>query len=379
MKEAFKDAKAARSSTYRSALARVVDRQYGPVDEFDLATFDTLHFQVGRLCAALQGLAVEETEICVSACGERLLGGHSRVRTSATVRLVVLGPTTRSPIVWQTGGIEADVSAWETGLLDALPHELAAVQSGSGLTLPWTGTIVLDPWVASLLLHECIGHTSEADNFLEYVLPRGVSLGHRWTDVALTVLDDPTHPHRIGSYAFDDDGEPAMPTTVVRDGVWTDLLHCRSTASTFASARSGNGRRVAGSEMTLPRMSVLVAMPGTYDVQTMIGEIEDGWYCSGSWGGGSIGNQYVLRPTYARRIRDGRLEAGYLRRFELRGDKFAAIAAIDAIGDVTHHFDPAFGCDKAGQNDLPVSFSAPHLRLQGVSLMPLRARTASPK
>jgi predicted Zn-dependent protease len=365
------DLKATRACTWTSDRGAPSPRDDGPADALDLPAPAALRELVLRL-RALVDLPAERAEVRVEAVAERLAGGPVRRRVAATVRLVVRGPATRSPVLWQTGGVAPDPDAWAADLAAALPRELQAVAAGVALDAPWTGTVVLDPWVAALLVHECVGHTSEADNYLAYARPAGLALGHRWTDAALTVVDDPTEPGRIGGYARDDDGEPARATTLVDAGVWTDLLYDRRHAGVLASPRAGNGRRVVGAAGTLPRMSVLTARPGDHSLARLLAGVEDGWYCSGSWGAGSLGRGFVLRPTHARRIRRGVVLDEYLRRFDLRGDKFATIAAVDAVGDDTRRFDPAFGCDKDGQDDLPVSFGAPHLRLRGVTLVPLR-------
>ncbi|MCX4245099.1 TldD/PmbA family protein [Paraliomyxa miuraensis] len=377
------DARSTRSSTYRSDLPALVEREHGPAEALGLPPFAALHPAIERLRTALVGVGSERTEISLRACARRLEGGRPSVRFGATVRLVIRGPHTLSPVQWQMGGVAVDPDAWAEDLAATLPHELRAVEQGHALGEPWTGTVVLDPWVAALLVHECVGHTSEADNYLDYVRPAGASpeearpdgpaLGHRWTHAALTVIDDPTLPDRIGSYVVDDEGRPAAPTVVVDRGVWTGLLHDRTSAATMSALRSGNGRRVVGASTVMPRMSVLTALPGDHALEHLLGEIDDGWYCSGSWGAGSMGRRFMLRPTHARRIREGRLQDQYLRRFDLRGDKLATIAAIDAVGDEARAFDPAFGCDKNGQNDLPVSFGAPHLRLRGITLVPMKA------
>jgi predicted Zn-dependent protease len=370
----IEDAQAARSSTYLSEGERLLDDERGPADALGLASWDILHDHVVRLRAALAGVPCEHARIRVGIGACQLAGGRPLRRVSATVRLAVRRRGVLSPILWQAGGLSADLDAWTAELAAMLPNELRAIEIGEALAEPWTGTVVLDPWVASLLVHECIGHTSEADNYLDYARPHGLVLGYRWARAALTVVDDPTAPGRIGSYEADDEGQPARRTTVVDDGIWTELLHDRLSAATLAADRSGNGRRVVGAAAPLPRMSVLMALPGAHAVERLVGEVSNGWYCSGSWGAGSMGRRFVLRPTYARRIRDGRLCDEYLRRFDLRGDKFATIAAVDAVGDDTRCFDPAFGCDKNGQDDLPVSFGAPHLRLRDITLVPLPPR-----
>jgi predicted Zn-dependent protease len=119
-------------------------------------------------------------------------------------------------------------------------------------------------------------------------------------------------------------------------------------------------------------MSVTYAAAGNSTVTNLFTQVAEGLYCVGAWGGGSIGRQFMMRPTYARRIRDGQLTEHFVRRFDLRGDKFATIRQIAGVGDDLQMFDPAFGCDKFGQHDLPVTFGAPHLYLRELELHPIR-------
>ena len=60
-----------------------------------------------------------------------------------------------------------------------------------------------------------------------------------------------------------------------------------------------------------------------------------------------------------------------LRRFDLVGDKLATLARLAGIADDLTFFDSALGCDKDGQNNLPVSQGAPHLALSAASLRPI--------
>ena len=97
----------------------------------------------------------------------------------------------------------------------------------------------------------------------------------------------------------------------------------------------------------------------------------DAIYCRGVIGGGSVGREFVLRPAYGVRIRDGRPTGEVLRRFDLVGDKLATLARLAGIADDLTFFDSALGCDKDGQNNLPVSQGAPHLALSAASLRPI--------
>ena len=274
-------------------------------------------------------------------------------------------------MIWQAGTPSWPPAALTTHLPRELLLEVRAAVEGVPLDAPLRCPLLLDPWPASQLIHECVGHTSEADNFFEYARPAGYDLGYRWTEVPLEVVDDPLASGYRGSYTVDDEGEPAARTRLISQGVWTNLLHSRATARAHP-ARGGNGRRVAGAPHALPRMSVTYAEAGGSTVTALIAQVAHGLYCVGTWGGGSIGRQFIVRPAYARWIHAGQLTEHFVRRFDLRGDKFETIGQIAGVGEDMQIFDPAFGCDKFGQNDLPVTFGAPHLYLRELELHPIR-------
>jgi len=78
----------------------------------------------------------------------------------------------------------------------------------------------------------------------------------------------------------------------------------------------------------------------------------------------------VLRPAYGRLIQQGVITNRYIRRFDLIGDRFETLSRLDGVGRDTTLFTPVFGCNKAGQDDLPVAMGAPHVRLREVGLRP---------
>lgn len=115
-------------------------------------------------------------------------------------------------------------------------------------------------------------------------------------------------------------------------------------------------------------MASTVLQNGMESLESLISDIGSGILCVGAWVGGSQGETFVLRPCYGRLIIDGLLTDVIYRRFDLTGDKFDTLRRIDGVGDDCKIFYPALGCDKDGQNRLPISMGAPHLRLRDVSL-----------
>jgi predicted Zn-dependent protease len=376
------DMSARRVSVYRSDRAGLEHGSQGQAEAFGLESFDWLDAQLDTCVTAVARALTEvarsvlRTEITLETRASALErpGSEAVLRrdVALVIRLVVQGTRSLVPVIWQLG-----TPSWPpASLVEDLPRELLLEVRGAAegvpLEAPLRCPVVLDPWPASQLIHECIGHTSEADNFLEYARPAGFDVGHRWTEVPLEVVDDPLLPGFRGSYTTDDEGEPAARTRLVSEGVWVGLLHNHATAAASGAARGGNGRRVMGARETLPRMSITYAEAGRSRVEDLIGQISEGLYCAGAWGGGSVGRRFILRPAYGRRIRDGQLTDTFVRRFDFRGDKFEAVGQLAGVGNVLRMFDPAFGCDKFGQNELPVSFGAPHLSLRALDLHPIR-------
>lgn len=175
--------------------------------------------------------------------------------------------------------------------------------------------------------------------------------------------------HRA-SYEVDDDGYPARRAQVVTDGRWTDLL----TSVEFAKEvmrPAGHGRRTVGARTSLPRMSNMWLSEGTECLQDLIYRVRDGMLCGGTWGGGSVGLNFIVRPSFGRVIESGKLSKQYVNRFDIFGNKCDAIGSISGVSTLPKWFCPVFGCDKFGQDDLPVSFGAPAVLMTRASLRPI--------
>lgn len=197
-----------------------------------------------------------------------------------------------------------------------------------------------------------------------------MSLGGRWCDYPVNILDDPTLPGYCGSYQIDLDGAPAVRRHLVREGVWTGLLANRAFEDVLGQP-AGNGRRTAGKNKTLPRMSITWVAAGKESLEDMLAQVDDGLYCIGMWGGISTGTDFILRPAFARRIRKGRLTNQCVRGFDLFGSKQVTMAALGGLSRTVEFFDSVSGCDKAGHDCLAVTNGAPHLFLRTAKVRPI--------
>lgn len=288
------------------------------------------------------------------------------------IKIIVNGSRSLIPIVWQSSIInnwnseELRIS-YASYIREEIEAALLAKPLSNSITVP----IVLDQNLSSQLIHECIGHSSEADNYLNYFVDTPYTIGHRWSQLPLNVIDNPLEGNYRGGYLKDHENNVSKSTQIIKNGIWNDLLHCEYTADILNSKYSFNGRRTLYSNKIMPRMSVIYLLPGNEEVSNIIARIENGIYCSGTWGGGSFGQNFIIRPSFGKFIKDGELTDRMIRRFDIKGNKFDVISRINYISSDFRMFDNAFGCNKNEKQDLAVTQGSPHISILNQVLSPI--------
>lgn len=322
----------------------------------------------------LQSLTVEIGDIC------NRLGGDLDTAVREKFLLInaeILTKQAIVPFLWQASNIKFPLTTYAAKIIHAFNEEMNAALFGSRLVSSEYSDIILAPWLAAQFVHEVVGHTLEADNFLHYLVPAGIDVGDRISPYPFSVADDPTQLEMHASYLLDDEGVQAKHVQLVKNGIITSTLNDEKTARFLGMPQNGHGRRAAIVEKISPRMSITSMEAGTESLAALFSGIENGLFCVGTWGGGSAGLDFILRPAYARRIHDGKLTDEYIRRFDIVGNKLDALARLDGVStDLVFH-QPFFGCQKNSPSLLPVSMAAPHLRLRGIKLSPHQKKKGS--
>lgn len=249
-----------------------------------------------------------------------------------------------------------------------LAEDLDAAVAGRPLTTRVATAVVLDPLMAAVVVHECIGHTSEADNIARYGNRLGLGLGDRWCPAPLNVTDDPTRPRHCGSYLVDDDGIPARPTRLVVGGRWTGVLGSLAVPGTDGGS-TGHGRRQPGAGTTLPRNGVLITAAGDTPAAGLVSAMGDGFLLGGPRHAGSVDEFVVVRAAWARVVRAGRLTGEVRTGLVLRARKADLMRHLVGIGDRMTIADPYHRCAKDGQ-EVPVTMGAPHLAFDRLVVYP---------
>ena len=227
-------------------------------------------------------------------------------------------------------------------------------------------TVIMDPRLCGVFIHEAFGHLSEAD-FL-YENPRLLEImkpGRRFGRDFLTIVDDGTMPGEAGTIFYDSEGTPASRTELIRDGVLTSRLHSRETAAKMNEALTGNARAISYAHAPIVRMTNTYMEPRDHSFEEMLAETDDGLYAIGFLGGQTDMEMFTFSAEYACRIRGGKL-AEKVRDVVLTGNVFQTLQDIDMIGnDLTIHGGLG-GCGKGGQSPLRVGDGGPHARVRNV-------------
>lgn len=225
-------------------------------------------------------------------------------------------------------------------------------------------TVVLDPYLSGVFIHEAFGHLSEADFVYENpsmqeLLTLGKPLGIK----QLNVIDDATLNNLPGSIKYDDEGVPGQRKYLIKDGVLQQRLHSLETAGKMQETPTGNARAIRANYPPIVRMTNTAIEPGNTSFEEMISDIEEGVYAVRMLGGQTNGEMFTFAAAEGYMIRNGKI-AEPVSDVTLSGNVFQTLKDIEAIGDDTLY--TSGGCGKGGQMPLPVSVGGPHLRIKNV-------------
>jgi TldD protein len=145
--------------------------------------------------------------------------------------------------------------------------------------------LILGSEQMALQIHESVGHAVELDRILGW---EAAFAGTSWLDLAklgslrfgsemMNVTAEATLPGALGSFGFDDEGTPAHPVDIVRDGIWVGTLSGRDSAALAGIERSGGAIRAEGfNRIPMVRMTNVGLLPGTDSLESMIAATDDG-------------------------------------------------------------------------------------------------------
>lgn len=239
--------------------------------------------------------------------------------------------------------------------------------------------LLLAPDQMMLQIHESIGHPLEIDRILgdernyagtSFVTPDMFGTFQYGSEL-LNVTFDPTVPHEMASYAFDDDGLPAKKEFLIKDG-----LLVRALGGVTSQHRSGlpgvaNSRACNWNRPPVDRMANLNLEPGEQTIPEMIEQTENGvlMRTNVSWSIDDSRNKFQFGCEFGEKIVNGKI-VGVVKNPNYRGisktfwRNLAGVGMPETVG--------VFGtpyCGKAEPNQcIHVGHASPTCRFTNVEV-----------
>ena len=203
-------------------------------------------------------------------------------------------------------------------------------------------TVILDNHQMVLQVHESCGHPTELDRVLGTEASyAGTSfltidkLNHfRYGSDIVNIVADATVPGGLGTFGWDDEGVPGQCVHLIKNGLFVGYLSSRETAGVVGVKSSGAMRANGWNRIPLIRMTNINLLPGTWKLEDMITDTEDGVFMATnkSWSIDDKRLNFQFGCEFARKIEKGKLTKVY------KNPTYAGITpqfwnSCDAIGD----------------------------------------------
>jgi TldD protein len=229
--------------------------------------------------------------------------------------------------------------------------------------------VVLGPGVTGVLLHEAIGHGMEADFNRKNVSTYAAMIGKKVAEPFVTIVDDGTLPHMMGSINVDDEGIPGQKTILVDNGILRSYMHDRISARHYGLEPTGNGRRQSYQHYPVPRMRNTYMEPGPASREEIIRTAGDGIYVENvSNGEVRIGEgDFAFYVSSGRLIENGQLGAP-IKDVNIMGNGPRMLQNIILVGDDFEMNKGGTGsCGKSGQS-VPCGFGQPSCLVKSMTV-----------
>jgi TldD protein len=222
-------------------------------------------------------------------------------------------------------------------------------------------TVVLDPKLVGVFIHEALGHACEADKVLAGASVVEGKIGDSMGNSCVTVVDDPTIKGLFGSFTYDDEGIATRRRVLVQNGVLKEYLHSVETASRMNLEPNGAARAEGFMSTPIVRMSNTYLTAGKCKVNDVFEGIKHGIYACGSQYGYVLpaNGQFTFKCEYGHLIENGEPKQ-LVRDVALSGLVLEALKNVEAVADDLV-FEPGT-CGKSGQS-APITTGGPHTRV----------------
>jgi TldD protein len=225
--------------------------------------------------------------------------------------------------------------------------------------------VVTDPEWSGIIAHECFGHGMETDL---YVRQRALSQRYIGKPVASTIVnmyDDPSLIGESGGFFFDDEGQIAVGTHIIKDGILQRGLTDLASAHKLGLPRSANGRRESFARKAYARMTNTFFESGAHTPEQIIGSVEDGLYLRHATNGMEDPQAWGIQVEglWAERIRGGKLTGEVFSPVIMTGFVPDLLMSISMVGN-DRKISGLGMCGKGHKEWVKNTTGGPHLRMK---------------
>jgi len=288
------------------------------------------------------------------ACGFRtgfsMMDGDRKMDSSSPVSGIVF-----SDLVGFEEQLKEDLAECQDFMLNSVPVE------------PGKYSVIFAPVVTGVFVHECFGHKSESDFMIGDEATREEwKLGKKVGGDELTIVETGNIIGQ-GYTPYDDEGNKATMTYLIKNGVLTGRLHNAASATDLEEAPTGNGRALSFEYEPIVRMTTSYIDKGSKTYDELIGETKKGILLK-TLSHGSGMSTFTIAPSLAYMIEDGKITTP-VRISVVTGNVFEALGDVDGISDKVDMWSfVGGGCGKMDQGGLAVGFGGPYIRVNNMTV-----------
>ncbi len=226
--------------------------------------------------------------------------------------------------------------------------------------------VVINNGFGGVLFHEACGHGLEADAIQKKSSVFAGQVGKKVASSVVTAVDDATVKNGWGSFGFDDEGQVAQRTVLIKDGILQDYMYDLKSAGKEDRSSTGNGRRDSYQSLPIPRMTNTFIEAGDSTPQEIIAAVDDGLYAK-KLSGGQVEpatGDFVFTVAEGYLIKNGKLDQP-VRGATLVGKGIDVLQKISMVGNDLK-LAPGM-CGKAGQS-IPAAVGQPTLLVDEITV-----------
>lgn len=230
---------------------------------------------------------------------------------------------------------------------------------------PGTYDCVFSPELSGMFAHEAFGHGTETDMYLKKRAKGEEFMGKIVAAENVNMYDSPALAHHAsGSYFFDNEGQLAAETQIIKDGILVSGMTDLNSAMRLGYQRTPNGRRENYAHKVYARMTNTFFGTGNDEVEEMIKSIKHGYFVDYPTSGmeDPKGWGIQLEALYAREIVDGKLTDNYFTPVIVTGYVPDMLKSISMIGKKMEIAGLGM-CGKGHKEWVKVTDGGPYLKL----------------